>query len=354
MIKNAEVFNFVLPSLKISGGIKEAINISNELKQLGANVENYVMWVSPSEVSKTPFNSIYLSKYATNHYLAILQLPFILLKFFSIEKRKRFNQKWIFTHYATLPLALGVPCDKRIFFVQGVEWDFVRNKIISMMLKRFILAFYRSGTVITTNQYLSRKMNESGLTVSAELQIWANESFYIESDVTRNIDIAMVLRCGDTKRLDLYREFIRINNDRNNRWNIAVITPDDDINAFIKPLVSECYVRPSIVQMATIYARSKIFLMLSEHEGFGLPPLEAMGAGCVPICRDSGGIRAYMAGELANLVVPLEWDLNEIINYSDSLLNGGSLELYSILSKNIFKSGLIDPASRGRLLLNLN
>jgi glycosyltransferase involved in cell wall biosynthesis len=354
MIKNVEAFNFVLPSLKISGGIKESISISNELKQLGANVENYVMWVSPSEVSTAPFNSIYLSKYTTNHYLAVLQIPFILFKFFLIEKRKRCDEQWFFTHYAALPLALCVPRDKRIFLVQGVEWDFVRNKFISAMLRKLILAFYRNGRIVTTNQYLSRKMNESGLTVSAELQIWANESFYIESDVARDIDIVMVLRSGDTKRLDLYREFIRINNVRNNRWNIAVITPDDDINAFIKPLVSECYVRPSIVQMATIYARSKIFLMLSEHEGFGLPPLEAMGAGCVPICRDSGGIRTYMTGELANLVVPLEWDLSKIIDYSDSLLNGGSLELYSILSKKIFKSRLIDPASRGRLLLNLN
>lgn len=352
MIKNAEAFNFVLPSLKISGGIQEAINLSNELEQLGASVENYVMWVSPTEITTGNCNIVYLSNYLTKPFFAIFQIPFILLKFFLIKNEKRLTQKWIFTHYTTFPLALGVRCDKRIFFVQGVEWDFFRNKFISTLLRKFIFSFYRSGSVVTTNRYLSRRMIESGITVSGELPIWANESFYIESEVARNIDIVMVLRGGDTKRLDLYREFINSSSVRTKRWVIAAITPDDDISASINSLVSECYVRPSIGQMATIYAKSKIFLMLSEHEGFGLPPLEAMGGGCVPICRDSGGIRAYMNDELENLVVPLEWNINQIIEFVYSLLGGGILESYSRLSKKKFKSGLVDATKRGRLLFN--
>jgi glycosyltransferase involved in cell wall biosynthesis len=353
MTKNTQVFNFVLPSFKISGGIKEVITISDELKILGANTLTYVMWVSPSEIAPVPPNSVYLSKYIANAKIAIFQLACILIKFLSIDRAKRFDEKWIFTHYSTLPLAFWVPSDKRIFLVQGVEWEFIRNKFISRILKKFILFFYRRGQIVTTNRYLSTKMVESGLVVAAESEIWADMSFYTESDVNRDIDIVMMLRGGDAKRLDMYCDFIKYNYARKNPRIIAVITPDDFIADLVGDLVSECHTRLSIDDMKSLYARSRVFLMLSEHEGFGLPPLEAMGAGCVPICRDSGGVRAYMTGDLSDLVVPLDWSLRKIIDLSDLLLNDGRLEFLSRVSRKVFKSGLIPPSARGRLFLDL-
>ena len=53
-----------------------------------------------------------------------------------------------------------------------------------------------------------------------------------------------------------------------------------------------------MLEMKTLYARSNFFVHLSDHEGFGLPPLEAMGGGCLPLCRDSGGVRSYMLDDL--------------------------------------------------------
>lgn len=48
---------------------------------------------------------------------------------------------------------------------------------------------------------------------------------------------------------------------------------------------------------AEVIRRSALFLSFSEREGFGLPPLEAMAAGCVVIGFDGGGGREYLRPE---------------------------------------------------------
>jgi glycosyltransferase involved in cell wall biosynthesis len=56
-----------------------------------------------------------------------------------------------------------------------------------------------------------------------------------------------------------------------------------------------------------------VFVFLSEYEGFGLPPLEAMRAGAVPVVLDTpvarevlGGAARYVAaGDLATLEATL-------------------------------------------------
>lgn len=49
---------------------------------------------------------------------------------------------------------------------------------------------------------------------------------------------------------------------------------------------------------------SGIFLSSSRSEGFGLPGLEAMAAGCAVVTTDSGGVRDYAHDRQTGLVVP--------------------------------------------------
>jgi len=46
----------------------------------------------------------------------------------------------------------------------------------------------------------------------------------------------------------------------------------------------------------TLYARSKFFLALSKSEGFGLPPIEAMAVGTVPIYLNAHGYKENLVG----------------------------------------------------------
>jgi glycosyltransferase involved in cell wall biosynthesis len=49
-------------------------------------------------------------------------------------------------------------------------------------------------------------------------------------------------------------------------------------------------------QKYTLYARSKFFLALSMSEGFGLPPIEAMAVGTVPIYLNAHGYKENLVG----------------------------------------------------------
>ena len=350
-------YRFVLPSLKISGGVKEALKLANEIEKIGQGVDFVVMWVSPNELQIGAERVTYLSKFKTNARFALFQFPIIFARFFaqyffSLRKAEQvgLKNKFVFTHYSTYPLSLIVPSNYRFFFVQDMEWNFIKNKLLSNLLKTFIIFVYKKGTVLTANQYLTGEMKKNGITVHAELPIWADQQFLAPSNITRSIDFVMVLRKGDQKRLDLYLEFIRIVNYQYKDWRLAIITPDSELADTLRPLIAECYLKPSIEEMRSVYARSKFFLLLSDHEGFGLPPLEAMGAGCVPICRDAGGIHAYMSGDLKQFVLPLSFDIQQITQFANNQIIHNKWIEFSDLAKNIFLSGLTKSNERSKNL----
>jgi len=349
-------YNFVLPSLKISGGIKETLKLANEVKVLGREVNFFIMWVSPNEISDEVPRVNYLSKFKTNARFVFFQFPFIFFKLaflFAVRINRARDQIWIFTHYTTFPLSLMVPRNKRVFFVQGMEWNFVKNKIISALLRRFILYFYKGSIVVTANRYLSLGMEARKIKVYTELPIWADIQFLTDAFENRYIDFVMVLRKGGAKRIDLYLEFIHKSKEQGKQWTFAVITPDNELAKIVSPIVEECYIKPSILEMSDVYSRSKFFLMMSDHEGFGLPPLEAMGAGCVPICRDAGGIHAYMLGGLKELVLPLELDISGIISFANDLLIKNEWFRYSSMAKKVFMDGVDQSRNRAQDLMKL-
>jgi glycosyltransferase involved in cell wall biosynthesis len=55
--------------------------------------------------------------------------------------------------------------------------------------------------------------------------------------------------------------------------------------------------------MRQLYAAHDVFVFPSPGEGFGLPALEAMAAGCLVVATDAGGLADFVGPETA-LVVP--------------------------------------------------
>jgi glycosyltransferase involved in cell wall biosynthesis len=54
------------------------------------------------------------------------------------------------------------------------------------------------------------------------------------------------------------------------------------------------YVRsPSDEQVNELFCQASVFVQTSTHEGFALPPLEAMAAGAVVVCTDAHGNRDF-------------------------------------------------------------
>ncbi|WP_210760736.1 glycosyltransferase [Azohydromonas sediminis] len=347
----------VLPSLKISGGVKEAIRLGRELADAGVSVHVLAMWRSPQPVDNIALNVVALSNWQTRARIAALHLPILFARFRrhrrSIDAgRESDHTHYVFTHFATLPLALAVPRDRRWFFVQGLEWMIYHPGLIRYILRWIILAFYRRGRLLTANNYLTSQIRRLDITVEAEAPIWADPAFRSTQDLCRDIDAVMVLRKGDHKRLDLYHALIDEARRQAPEITLAVITPETEVAQVVRDRVAHCWLRPDVDTMRTVYARSRCFVMLSEHEGFGLPPLEAMGSGCVPFCRDSGGVCAYMVDTLGELVFPLDWPVGRIVERLRAVLaDPQAWATYSAAARRIFDEGLERSRSRADRLV---
>lgn len=74
----------------------------------------------------------------------------------------------------------------------------------------------------------------------------------------------------------------------------------------------------STQEMADLYASADVFLFPSFAEGFGLPALEAMAAGCLVVSTDAGGLEEFVGPESAVVIRrskgvkvkygPITWD----------------------------------------------
>ena len=59
----------------------------------------------------------------------------------------------------------------------------------------------------------------------------------------------------------------------------------------------------SDAELVEEYARARVFVSASEHEGFGISAVEAMAAGCVPVLSDIAAFRRLVTpGENGVLV----------------------------------------------------
>ena len=347
-IKSAPRF-FVTPSLKITGGNLEIIRLARELAAREDQVALVAMWSAPHEADTHDLRVIHLSQTFISPLAVVAQLPMVVWRFHRLLKRGL--RAAVFSHYVTFALAWMVSRQQRWFFVQDTEWLFVSGTRMQALLKQFILAALRRGKVISANRYLTGQMKRYGIHVAVEAAIWADPGFLGTPKRQREIDLAVVLRRGAHKRADLTLSVIEAVKARSPAAQIVVISPDSTYRGSIPQ--SATYVeRPILAGMRSLYENSRVFALMSQHEGFGLPPLEAMGSGCVPVCRDAGGVTSYMTGELKANILPLEMGAEEIAGFIVDLLDDQSrLDRLSAVSRAIFIQGQHTTSERPSALL---
>jgi glycosyltransferase involved in cell wall biosynthesis len=217
---------------------------------------------------------------------------------------------------------------------------FVPEGLRRRLLRWMILATSRRSCVVTTNAFVDGLYRANGIQSIAEASIWANAWWLLpDAPIERDIDVVMLVRRGHMKRLDLYRSVLTLL--QHSGISTLAVAPDPDTYQTIRPLTTHSLLRPTNDELKHIYQRSKLFLLLSDTEGFSLPPLEAMGAGCVPLCRDSGGPRCYMDGPFAANLIPLDADPEEIVQRLEALLAAPArLAALSYAAKHRFAQGL--------------
>lgn len=336
----------VVPSLKITGGTKEIVTLARDIVAAGGEARIVAMWRTRDEVACAPLSVDYLSPAAISAAQVLVGMPMVLARFLAL-KRHHSDARWMLSHYVTYALAPFIAGRRLWFFVQDLEWTFVPPRLRGM-LQRFILATLTRGQVLAANSYLAAALAMHRVTVTATIPIWASPVFCGSTDLDRNIDIVLIVRRGAHKRVDLAQQILTLRRQHHSHLRMAVITPNDEFaDAFSGEAGIELFVRPTPEEMRAIYERTRVFLLLSEHEGFGLPPLEAMGSGCVPLCRDAGGVRAYMQGELRDNLLPLSLEVDEILERAVMLSRDEPrLTRLRLVARRIFEEGLHRVAQR--------
>jgi glycosyltransferase involved in cell wall biosynthesis len=341
----------ILPSLRQSGGVMEALRLAEELQNRSIPVAVLVLWRCDHEIACPNLRLIYLTSLRTTHPARPLQYIYILASFllFALRDSLFASRRWravFLTHFSTFPLGWLTPWADRYCFNQDIEWMFVPAGLRRRLLRWMILATSRRSYIVTTNTYIDRLYRDFGIHSIGEAAIWAQSSWLLaKPPVERDIDVVMLVRRGHMKRLDLYGSALTLLND--DGISTAAISPDADIDQRVRPLATLSFLRPSNEELQDIYRSSKVFLLLSDTEGFALPPLEAMGAGCVPLCRDSGGPRCYMDGPFAANLIPLDANADEIVRHLKALLaDPAHLANLSTEAKQRFAEGLTSSLQR--------
>lgn len=336
----------VVPSLKITGGTKEIVTLARDIAAAGGEARIVVMWRTQDEVSCAPLPVDYLSTAAISPKQVIAGMPGVLAGFLKLKKHHS-DAQWMLSHYVTYALAPFIGGNALWFFVQDLEWTFVPARFRGI-LRRLILSTLTRGRALAANSYLASALTRHGVRVAATIPIWASSDFRGNLDGRRDIDIVLVMRRGAHKRVDLAERILALKRHSHPHLRMAVITPNDEFaQAFHGDANVAILWRPTPAEMRAIYERTRVFLLLSEHEGFGLPPLEAMGSGCVPLCRDAGGVRAYMQGELAENILPLALPAEDVLERAVALAHDENhLTRLRMAAREIFDDGLERVAQR--------
>ena len=337
----------LLPSLRISGGVQEALRLANDLVERGVEVRVIALWKHQHESPGSKLQVEYLSDFVPRKAWAAFQFPLLLLRFVTYMMRLRKEPEWSFptlllTHFSTFPFAWLTPALGRFCFNQDLEWKFV--PVPCQTLVRWLVLFTsRRSKVITTNEFVSHCYVELEVEPYAQASIWAS-SFWLGCipAAHRPFDIGILLRHGSVKRPELYFELLNLIR-KETSIRCAVVTPEDNLYQQAKQLVEHVLLRPSNQELRAFYGSCKIFVLLSDTEGFGLPPLEAMASGCVPLCRDSGGVRCYMKGSFGDSLVSAGECIPEILERIRSLLcRADELVTLSHRARACFADGLRD------------
>ena len=97
--------------------------------------------------------------------------------------------------------------------------------------------------------------------------------------------------CNSHKRIDRILEFWHRFHSVNDGWKLEIVGDGED-RAMLELLAKKKKLKDYAFLEATenpqgYFAKSRIFLMTSETEGFGMTIIEAMAGGCVPIVMDT-------------------------------------------------------------------
>lgn len=177
----------------------------------------------------------------------------------------------------------GVP----VFFVQDIETSYYPDDEVT---RHAVLDSYRPEFhYMTISSWNRDRLRELGLEARLIAPGVDLENFRPRADVARKDDMVLALgRSNPLKNLPLTLAAWRRLREPRPELCLFGIEPGLACEPGVR------YVRaPSDEEVARLFSQATVFVQTSTHEGFCLPPLEAMATGGAVVCTDAHGNRDF-------------------------------------------------------------
>jgi glycosyltransferase involved in cell wall biosynthesis len=299
---------FLVPEIRISGGIKAVFEFANELHERGHNVSvvysllpmssgikrynirNLASRIKKAIVKFTQGNRVEWFDLRAN----LIRVPTFFERF--IPDGDIIVATWWETAYYVYKYSLSK--GRKFYLVQHYEiWggpeELVNNS-------------YRLGLRIIVNSTWLKDILQNKLCVEVEALILHSpdlNQFYPENKKKNSdkIRILMPYRKLQWKGIEDGLRAFEIVRKRFSNIQLVMYGPEWDKKL---PNYVEFYQKPSNDKLREIYNSCDIFVFPSYCEGFGMPPMEAMACKCAVVTTNVGAIPDYtIPGETA-LVSP--------------------------------------------------
>ncbi len=291
-----------------SGGLRILTAISNLAVEAGIDVS-----ITHPDFSHTPFfpvnPRVKLNPIKT--YFPFKNVEFIARLFFHQAFHK--GPTLTSSYRLLLPLAAAsffTRTFRPVFLIQGLDLKSLIKLSSSPSLKKLIntILYFISQVLpcerIYVSNYLAREYGRPG----SVIQNFISDEFLFDNSLNRDwvkksklgpIRIGWVGNQASNKGFDLFCEIARmLDLNENLKWlkfEFICASQDHKLNETLADsnLKINLIIPPSDKELKNFYDNCDIFLSLSVSEGFSLPTLEAMAAGCIVVATNSGGINDF-------------------------------------------------------------
>lgn len=263
---------YVLNDTGLAGGIRMVFDHLNRLQERGHDVELYSLGKDPTWFDlKVPHRS----------FKSYEELCEKLAKQDAIKVATWWETgKWVWLGSITK----GIP----VFYVQDVEDSYYKD---DKVMQSTVIAGYKPEfnylTISVNNQENLAKMGRKATNITCGIDA---KTFNVIKNTTR--DDNTLLAIGRKHYLKNFAMTFKAWKNMKDKPKMVLFGFEPDV---VKkdPLITYHYI-PTDEQINVLMNKTTVFVQSSVHEGFCLPPLEAMAAGLPVIMTDSNGNRDFM------------------------------------------------------------